>query len=156
MKKNKAQEEMVGFAMIIIVVSVILLVFLTFSLRSPQKDTVESYEVDSFIQSMLIYTTDCEDNIEPLSIQDLIFSCNKNEKCIDERPSCDVLSSVLADLTKESWPVGDERPIKGYELDITSDTKNILNIKEGTTTVNSKGSSQEFRRAIVLFKVYYN
>lgn len=48
-KKKKAQEEIVGFALIIIIVAVILLFFLNFYLRSGEKESVESYEVNSFI-----------------------------------------------------------------------------------------------------------
>ena len=63
-KRKKAQEEMVGFALIIILVAVILLIFLGFSLRDQEKETIESYEVESFIQSFLQYTSDCRDNLE--------------------------------------------------------------------------------------------
>jgi len=60
MKYNKkAQEEMVGFALIIIVVAVILLVFLSIGLRKDGREDVESYEVASFIQSLLQYHTSC-------------------------------------------------------------------------------------------------
>jgi len=158
-KNNKGQEEMVGFALIIVVVSVILLIFLAFSLRNGEKESVESYEVDSFIQSFLQYTTDCRDNLEALSIQDAIFSCNNNEICIDGRNSCDVLNSTLSEILKESWPVGAERPVKGYDLIINSDNKSVIDIKEGQETANSKGSIQPFSRGgsqiDIIFTAYY-
>ncbi len=47
--QKKAQEELVGFALIIIIVAVILLFLIVFSLRSNEKEAVESYEVNSFI-----------------------------------------------------------------------------------------------------------
>src|SRR3989338_8353081 len=95
--KKHAQEEMVGFALIIIVVAVILLVFIGFSIRKPQKENVESYEVANFIQSFLDYTTKCKDsaNLEYLSIQKLIFYCNNKETCLDGKDACEVLDSTL-------------------------------------------------------------
>ncbi|MBI2057207.1 hypothetical protein HYT91_03060 [Candidatus Pacearchaeota archaeon] len=61
LNKNKiGQEEMVGFALIIILVSVILLVFLAFSLNKPKTEATESYEVNSFLQSSLQYTSSCQ------------------------------------------------------------------------------------------------
>ena len=94
-RKKRAQEEMVGFALIIILVAVIFLVFLGFSLRNQEKKNVESYEVESFLQSLLQYTTKCENNVERLSVRKLISSCYAKEKCLDEKNSCDVLKSDL-------------------------------------------------------------
>src|SRR3989338_7985995 len=56
---KRSQEEMVGFALIIILVSIILLVFLAFSLSKSKTESTESYEVNSFLQSTLQYTTAC-------------------------------------------------------------------------------------------------
>ena len=116
---KKAQEEMIGFALIIIVVAVIILVFIGFSLKSPQKEAVESYEINSFIQSFLQQTSDCRDNLEYLSIQKLIFDCNDGEICLDGRNTCEVLDSTLRGITEESWKI-EESPIKGYNLEIIS------------------------------------
>jgi len=159
MINKKAQEEMVGFVLIIILVSVILLVFLGFSLRSPQKEAVESYEVDSFIQGFLQYTTDCADSYEPnyFSVQDLIFECNSEEVCLNGRESCDVLSSTLSGIVEESWKTGEERPVKGYELRIVSnEIKNILLIEEGNLTGNSKGGFQDFFKGGDSIEIFFN
>lgn len=157
---KKGQEEMVGFALIIVVVAVILLIFLGFSLRSPGKDTIESYEVESFIQSFLQYTTDCEDNFGVLTIQDLIFECNDAGRCVDERNTCEVLEATMEGITEESWLIGEDRPVRGYSLNMTSSSKNILSLQEGNQTGNSKGSSQVFSRRgdsfNIAFTAYYN
>lgn len=157
---RKAQEEMIGFALIIILVAVIMLVFLGFSLRTEQKENVESYEVESFLQSMLQYTTQCENNIEKLSVRKLIFSCLNREQCLNEEDSCLVLETELDNMLKESWKIGEERPVKGYELNIiTEQNEAILNLKQGEITEGSKGSNQEFFRSNtlikIMFKVYY-
>ena len=155
--RKKAQEEMVGFAMIMIIVGVILLIFIGFSLRSPQKETVESYEVESFVQASLQYTTDCVDGYEPqyYSIGGLITACSSGEKCLDGRDTCDALNSTLSGIIESSWPSGENYPVKGYELNITSDTGEIMSIKKGNETSSSKGAVQYFKGDDIYFTAYY-
>lgn len=156
---KEGQEEMVGFALIMIIVAVILLIFLSFSLNSSKKEIVESYEVESFIGATLQYTSDCEDNLEHLSIQKLIFDCADNKKCLDERSTCEALNSTLVDIIEESWKVEGDRPVKGYELKIIVDEKEMLLLKKGNLTSNYKGSVQDFSRRgedyELTFKAYY-
>jgi len=158
--KNKyGQEEMVGFALIMIMVAVILLIFLSFSLRSGQKEIVESYEVESFIQAFLQYTTDCRDNLEYLSIRKLIFDCQDDKMCLDERNTCKVLNSTLKEVLKESWKVEGDRPVKGYEFKIIIDGEEMLLLKEGNITKNYKEAMQDFFRRgedyEIFFTAYY-
>lgn len=162
-KNKRAQEEMVGFALIIIIVAVIMLVFLNLSLKSPAKQAVESYEVDSFIQAFLQYDTDCEEKetyeTNYLSVQELIFSCNDKEKCLDERDTCGVLESTLQEIIGESWKIGADYPVKGYVMNITAGGEEIISFEEGNITKNYKGSSQDFvkrgSRIDILFTAYY-
>lgn len=155
-KKRCGQEEMVGFALIIIIVAVILLIFLGFFLRKPQKDIVESYEVESFIQAFLQYTTDCRYNLEYLSVQKLIFKCNEGEICLDGRETCDILNSTLEGIVEESWEVEGDRPIKGYELRIILDEEELLILKKGNVTRNYKGSVQYLAKELdIYFTAYY-
>ena len=146
-KARKGQEEMIGFALIIILVSVILLVFLAFSLNKPKTEATESYEVSSFLQSTLQYTTTCQESsgVEGFyTIQNLVFGCDLKERCSDEKDTCKALNETLIDILKESWPTGEDRPNKGYELTINTGEESILDIQEGNLTNNCKGSSQSF------------
>ncbi len=156
MKNKYGQEEMVGFALIMIIVAIILLIFLSFSLGKSEKETVESYEVESFIQSMLQYTTDCRDNLEYVSIQKLIFDCYDKEKCIDERDTCEVLNSTLKEIIKESWKVEGDRPVKGYKFEIMVNGEEMIMIKEGNFTENSKGSMTPFSRPGKDYEIFFN
>ncbi|MCK5150128.1 hypothetical protein KAJ87_04345 [Candidatus Pacearchaeota archaeon] len=156
MKHKKAQEEIVGFALIMIIVAVILLIFLGFYLSGSQRDTVESYEVESFIQSILQYTTDCEDHLEYIPIQKLIADCVDDETCLDGRRACDALNSTLKNILKESWKIEGDRPLKGYEFTIFAEGEEMLIIKEGNSTNNYKGSDQFLAKKIeVFFTAYY-
>jgi len=157
MKNTRGQEEMIGFALIMIVVAVILLMFIAFSLRNPQKETIESYEVESFIQTFLQYTTDCAEGYEPVyyPIRKLITACKVRDVCSDGRNTCEVLNSTLSEIVGGSWQVGPETPVKGYELEIISDNSQMLVIKEGNQTGNSKGAVQYFKGIDILFTAYY-
>jgi len=157
--QNKSgQEQMVGFALIIIIVAVILLVFLGISLGNSQKENVESYEVKSFLQAFLQYTTDCRDSndLEWLSIKKLIFDCNDGKMCLDSEDTCTVLNSTLTGIIEESWKIEGDRPVKGYELDITQDgTEIILSLEEGNITNNYKSSMQDFSRSGSSFEISF-
>ena len=141
---KKAQEELVGFGLIMMVVAIILLVFLSLALKNPEKEAVESYETDSFIQSMLQFHTDCEDYAGPLDIKDLIFSCDTRESCLDGRFSCDVLNSTLREILESSWKISEDGPVRGYELGVLINSVEILNIQEGNLTNIYRGSRQPF------------
>ncbi|HOW37197.1 MAG TPA: hypothetical protein PLK34_03030, partial [Candidatus Pacearchaeota archaeon] len=76
MKNKKAQEEMVGFALIIILIAVIFVAFLGFSLRERQTEKIESKEVIKFMAAVLGVSVKCGD-YDLKSIEDLISECNK-------------------------------------------------------------------------------
>ena len=153
-KNKQAQEEFVGFALIIVVVAVIMLVFFSFTLRQPQEN-VQSYEVESFLQTALQYTTDCRDNYEFLPLQKLIISCIEKENCIDGREMCGVLNETLTNVINEGWGVGEDYPTKAYELKILTENQTILNLKAGNITNNYKGAMQDFSKGGNSVEVYF-
>ena len=149
---------MVGFALIIIIVAVILLVFLAVSLNKSKEEVLGTNEVSSFVQSTLSYTTSCaEYSDEYYSIQKLITECvNYENNCLDGRTTCDVLNSTLEDILKESWPVGENTPVIGYEFFITVNDEVLIFFEEGNKTLNNKGSPQAFPHSIdIYFTAYY-
>ena len=158
---RKAQEEMVGFAMIIIIVAVILLVLLGISLNKPKTQGVKSYEVESFIQAFLQNTTECSTDFGRSynDIEGLIVECDFEQICEDEKSACEVLNSDMESILEESWKTGPDRPVKGYILNVTSKDRIILSVNEGNITANYKGGSQPFPKRgvsyLIDFKVYY-
>src|SRR3989344_1350961 len=129
---KKAQEEMVGFALIIILVAVILVVFLAVSLRDKsERDVVESYETKSFMQSFLQYTTKCMDDYEYVSVQELVFKCSNQEKCVSGEDSCGILEEELKEILEGSWAVQEGGKIRGYELNISSNGKELVFLNAG-------------------------
>ena len=159
-KKNKrAQEEIVGFVIIIIVVAIILLFFLNFYLKSEKEESVKSYEADSFIQAFLSYTTECRDYLEYLPVKELILECSNDAVCLDGQEACEVLNSTLENIVAESWFVGEDRPVKGYELKITANNVILISFTDGNITKSYKGAKQDFTRSgvsiDVFFRAYY-
>lgn len=143
--KKKGQEEMVGFALIVILVAVIGLVFLAFSLNKHQS-AVESYQAESFVQSVIQYTTQCKDYYGFVSVGDLVSMCQSGSPCVnDGSDSCQVLNSTLKGILDTAWPVGKGSPYKGYSLEISSNNaKTPILVKAGNVTSNSEGAIQPF------------
>jgi hypothetical protein len=160
--KKRGQEEMVGFALIVIVVVVILVVFLAISLRKGEREPIESYKVGGFINSLLQYHTSCEDRVQKfIPVRDLIYWCEDNELCLNGDNSCDVLEDTLKGILDASWRVGEDTPVKGYVFSITIDeagdwTDADVAFEAGNKTYNSFGSSESLPHSVeVRFKIYY-
>ena len=157
--KKKAQEEMVGFVLIVIIVAVVVLVLVGLSSLN-REETVESSEVSSFLTSAMQYTTECSRNsFSPnLSVRDLIKRCSEGESC-GTKESCDLLNSTLSGILSGTWDAGNDRFYKGYELRIADDEgKDLIEvIKGGNTTgkFRSRGSPQILVGSNVEMKVYF-
>lgn len=151
---RKAQEEMVGFVLIVVLLVIISLVFLSFALR--KKSPVEtSTEVDNLLSAMLAYTTDCALYLPQYeTLGDLIKSCYYNEKCSDGKETCKVLKETMSEMLKAAeGDLKGDRPIKSYEMNASYSAKqeglilkktedSILYIKQGICTANSIGAQQ--------------
>jgi len=159
LNKKSGQEEIVGFAIIMILVAVILLVFLGFSLRDKSTELVESYEAESFVQAVLQYTSDCAETYEPnyLSLQQLVIRCYRNSDCLDGRKSCEVLDQTLTQILEESWNVEEESYVIGYVMNISSEDRDIILLQQGNITNNYKGTTQMLgsQNIKIEFSVYY-
>lgn len=167
LNKKKAQEEMFGFGIIIALVSIVILVFLFFTLSSDQ-ESFDSSKVESFVQAALSYTSDCEKyEGDYMDIGDLIYSCAKNETCVNGDESCNVLNSTLNNMLNQTWPAGEEWPTKGYEFLITTESEDETDIviptiekgnKTNVTTIKSSvqnlPSKSDVGKVNVKFTVY--
>jgi len=154
---KRAQEEIVGFAMIVIIVSIILIFFLVFSLSD--RTETESYKAESFLQSAIHYTSSCADNDEFLPVQELIVSCYNEETCDGENlgeDACEILNETLKGILEESWSVGSDFPEKGYKLEIFSGEEAILAIRGGNITDSYKGAQQLLPESGVQIEVLFN
>ena len=136
-KSKCSQEEMVGFILIVVLVSVIALVFLGISIIRQPKQEYKSNEVSNFLGSFLQYTTACESRYLPLSMADVIKECAENEakECGNGELACSVMNRTTEQMLSAAWPYGNESYLKGYEFNIDvisrmNDTGEIVIIEQ--------------------------
>lgn len=150
---------MVGFGLIVILVSVILVILLAVVMYSKKNVEIDSAEVNSFIASLLVYTTDCSSLVQRnMPIQKLIAECVDGKQCIDGRESCAVLNETVNDIVKTTWNK-ENRPVRGYDFKISSDNFEAITIKGGnSTSKNSRMSSQDIylkgRKVVVSLEIF--
>lgn len=145
--RKRAQEEIVGFVLIVVIVSIIFLVFLGIFIRqSPNELQKESREVYQFLESSMEYTTSCAISYEPAysKLGELIRDCYSGSLCTSGKQACVVLNETLVGVLDSSWKVGPERAIKGYIFNATYSTnttqQSILAISRGNCSFNRQGS----------------
>jgi len=127
---KKAQEEMIGFVLIVVLIVVIALVFLGINLRSGEKTDIKSKNIQNLLQSLEQITTKCQTTTEYLDIQDLTKECVDKGVCNEEK-ACDVLKHELSEILDKSLPAGTEYPINAYKLIVNyNDTRIIHEILE--------------------------
>lgn len=149
MTKKRGQEEIVGFVLIIVLVAVVFLIFLGFSIRQVPSTTTESIDVSQFLESSMEYTTSCVTSFYPdyRKLGELFKECLSNTKCLDERETCDVLNETLSEIIENSWLIGEDRPLKGYEFvseyEPSGDFPNeiIISFSSGNCTGAIRGAS---------------
>lgn len=137
---KKAQEEAVGFVIIVVIVLVIGLIFFTFALQKGKTIEVEKAEVYDFLQVMSSYTTDCSINSMNLNVRELIKECHNNptKNCEDQTNACTKLETtaknILQELIGKGTEIANER-IHGYALNITN-ARELVYIEEGSLNGN--------------------
>jgi len=139
---KKAQHEIMGFVLIIIIVSIIGLIFLGFMVGKGEPVIQESIQISNLLISSMYYTSDCAINYVPnyKDGQDLIKECYSNSisVCLNSKNVCESLDSTMRKLIGESLKVGEDSPNKAYELiiyykDLEGELPNeeILILEEG-------------------------
>ncbi len=136
---KRAQEEIIGFVLIIILVAVIALVFLVISLRKPAEIN-SNVEVKNFLHSSMLYTTSCYKSNEVVyDFQDLIKACYENKKCLNEEDSCDILNSTAVKLIDNAFSIGEENKYKAYIFKIQQENSSFFYLSKGNMTYNRNG-----------------
>ena len=118
---KKAQEEMLGFVLIMLVVAVIFVIFLGLYIRQGAiVEETDSIEISQFLEAIFEYTTDCGPITSPYKIRNLIIKCHMDstEMCLSGRDVCDELRYELRELTEASWDFSENSPTRGYLLSV--------------------------------------
>jgi hypothetical protein len=121
-KNKKAQSETVGFVLIIIIVTIMMLTFLYFILMSNKGTLTTSTDMSYLLSSFRVYTTNCSTTFIPIYLtgEDLIKEnyTNPSEKCLDGRTVSEALQDTLKEVIGKTLDVGDEKPIKSYLITV--------------------------------------
>jgi len=152
MKNKKGQEEIVGFVLIMVIVSVVFLIFLGISLRTGSNGIrSESSEIYQFLESSMEYTSSCSYSSTPdyFSLGELFEECYSGNNCLNEKNSCDVLNTTLVEIFESSWNIDPEGEgvVEGYEFvsmyvaDSSAEGEEIISLKEGDCNGPIKGAS---------------
>ncbi|MAH43592.1 hypothetical protein CL614_07805 [archaeon] len=117
-KSKHAQQEIVGFVLIVVLVVIALMVFLVISVRKAPEEK-QSIEVENMLSVILDYTTNCAIVYEPDydKIEDLVKSCYDNRQCTNlDKMACDYLNETVVDLMGDLMK--SESVINAYQFDI--------------------------------------
>ena len=158
-KGKKAQHEIVGFILIVVILVVIGLFLLVFYLRKGPEE-YRSVDIENFLTASMQYSTNCTLDYAPEyeKMQDLIKTCHgdKNKECSDGKNVCGLLNESLSELVHEAWLVNPEKSENAYYLDVyyeyspsqdgekvdetteESTREEILKLSEGNCTGNQK------------------
>ena|SRR3989344_3205322 len=118
-KSKKAQEEIVGFVAIVLIVSVIMIVFLGIFLRK-DKSGPGNIEVSQFLDALMETTTSCSNNdgFTYKRYSELVELCYEGGDCSGEE-ACDVLNKYTKEMIENSWKFGDDYVKKGYVYELS-------------------------------------
>jgi len=142
-KIKKAQQEIIGFVLIIVIVSVIGVIFLSLSIGRGEPSKQTSIEISNLLEASMYYTTDCAVGFMPQykDGQALVKACWDDDKCLDERTACEALNETLKNIFQKTLEVCEDKnkcQNKAYKmniyyssLDLDLPDKEILKFQEG-------------------------
>ncbi|MDA3836258.1 MAG: hypothetical protein PF542_01410 [Nanoarchaeota archaeon] len=153
---------MIGFALIIIIVAVLIVVFISLSMNENEDESLNSFELESFVQATLEYTTNCTARGDYIPLRKVIFRCIENQTCSSGEDPCIILENDIQAIVENSWQACPECRIRGYEFNITQAKEgspipdDIYHLAAGNVTIFSKTAVQNFDSGVdVHFKAYY-
>ena len=95
--KRKGIEEMVGFVVVIALVSVGLVIFLGLSLLRGNQQIEDNYGLERYLDSVMEVTSECAIGFIPAyaNIGELIRECAQGKNCVGGKDACVVLEDML-------------------------------------------------------------
>jgi hypothetical protein len=165
-QNKRAQEEMVGLVLIMLVVAVIFVIFLGIYLRNSSKGQIsDSKEISTFLESLTEYTTECGQSPQfPIKLSQLVMNCysNSNANCIgNDGKGCEVLRETIKNAINASWNFASDSPTKGYLFQVLKETNSgevdvVSPITNFQTTSQIMSAEKPFPGGIILrLEIYY-
>lgn len=115
--RRTAQEEIVGFVVVVILIAIVALIFLSFSLRRDPV-TRESLTLSQFLEAAGEYSTTCTLFARggPARLDELYQACAEEQPCLDGTSSCAVINATMPSLITKAFPMGSQEPFKAYTM----------------------------------------
>jgi hypothetical protein len=140
---KKAQQEIVGFVLIVVLVVIGLMVFLTISLRD-SKETEDDFRVINLLDALMKHTTECAIVYEPDydNFEELFKSCHKGDNCNNLGiPACEYLNDSLKEVLDAM--IASEATINAYDIEIfVKDEPGLIKISQGNQTGSLSGAQK--------------
>ncbi len=133
-KNKKGQEEMVGFALVIVIVAVVGLLLLGLAIRSGDNgESNDNYEIKQFLDGSMHVSSECalRSNIDYASVSDLVRECYRNngKECLSSKENvCLALNKSLTGIIESGLKIGTDRPNKGFIMNISFESKDSTSI----------------------------
>lgn len=144
---KKAQEEIVGFVLIVIIVTIAGIILLGIFLRQPENNSLESKDIYHFLESAMEITSSCAPSYEPAysKLSELFKDCFEGlSTCTSGESPCSVLNKTLTQTIDSSFFTDKRAEIKGYQFQslytTNSTQKEILSIYNGNCANAIQGS----------------
>ncbi len=164
---KKAQNEIIGLVMIVVLIVIAGMIFLGISLRKEKGVVQNDAEIMNFLSASLKITTNCSVSFEPsyLDSEGLIKACFYRNKCLSGENPCDLLNNTYGNILDSVWIVNENTKVRGYEFLIYQKSGNVslgsalLNITKGNNTgcLVKKGSRIQRPDSILIdFDVCYS
>ncbi|MEK6893165.1 MAG: hypothetical protein AABX07_03085 [Nanoarchaeota archaeon] len=147
MIQTKAQEEIAGFVVIVVLVSILFVIFLGLNLNKPASADKESKELSSYLGSLKEFTTNCTlDNRNFANIGEILGYCFKKKSCTSNEDSCRILNSTLKEIFKATMPLGKDYNLKGYKFKAIYSSK-TPRLNETIISISAGNCSSQYRFA---------
>jgi hypothetical protein len=140
---KKAQEEIVGFVVVVVLVVIALVIILGLFLNfNKYEQNLESLEIRQFLESYSVVSSECSQEYEPLTMENLIIACKNEEFCDENKNSCEILEYETSFMLNESFKIGKDAYIKSYEFSVTEENKKFIELKAGSNCSDSVYGSE--------------
>jgi len=119
MPNNKAQHEIAGFVIIVVIVAVIGVIVLSLMINRGEVSKTTSVEIENLLIAITQKTSNCSGNLGYYTIDELTSACYNNRQCLEGQSACTALEQELTNIIDKSLNPSPEAINKGYTLSTT-------------------------------------
>ncbi len=135
MRGKGGQQEIVGFALIVVLVTVGLMIFLIYSFTNNKgPNSTDDVLLENLMSSIMHYTTSCSINQDKQTVLDMFNNCYSGQRCgNDPRDSCVVLEGLLIEALTAAHKT--ESTVSGFSIEFYEDNSGVVDYVPGFSPV---------------------